>query len=56
MPTAEQKTCANPDCNCDVKAGESYCGPSCAMGTQRSEPNAQCQCGHPGCKAEAKVA
>jgi hypothetical protein len=56
MPATTEKTCAHPECNCEVNEGQTYCSQSCADNTQRTDQKLQCQCGHPGCKAEAKVA
>jgi hypothetical protein len=54
--------CAHPGCSCTVPEGKMYCSDKCATGNPRGRtrppqarqdaplPDANCGCGHPGCK------
>jgi len=47
--------CAHKGCSCEVRAGQTYCGPHCANVVTQSTPSAEagCKCGHADCVGHA---
>src|SRR5262245_51451294 len=45
--------CAHENCTCQRSADNKYCSAYCE--SAKDQPGAPCECGHPGCRAEAKA-
>jgi len=50
------RKCAHAGCTCEIREGQTYCGPFCA--TAAADPDVRadsvrCACGHDSCRAPA---
>ena len=50
---AATRKCAHAGCTCEIREGQTYCGPSCATAAGdpdvRNDPG-RCECGHDSCR------
>jgi hypothetical protein len=44
--------CAHEQCQCQVGPPAEYCSDYCSGAEAMAQPELQCNCGHPSCKAK----
>jgi hypothetical protein len=49
MNTGGAAKCANPQCNCKARAGDTHCSDAC----KTAGATESCNCGHPECASGA---
>jgi hypothetical protein len=48
------RKCAHEGCTCEIREGQTYCGPYCATAAAETDVHheqGRCECGHDACRA-----